>query len=70
MHSKLSRISINVQFENLTMEVLIAVLVTLQITENFLCNLFNDAASTADYIPLGDWVIDELEKIWKAPVRT
>jgi len=52
------------------MEVLITVLVTLQITENFLCNFFNDAVSTADYIPVGDWVIDELERIWKAAVRT
>ena len=46
------------------------ILVTLQITENFLCNFFKDAASTAHYIPLGDWAIDELEKIWKAPVGT
>jgi hypothetical protein len=38
MHSRLPRRSNNVQFENLTMEVLITVLVTLQITENFLCN--------------------------------
>jgi hypothetical protein len=70
MHNKLSRRSNNVQFENLTMEVLITVLVTLQITENFLCNFFNDAVSTPDYIPLGDWVIDKLGEIWKATVRT
>lgn len=70
MHSKLSRRRNNVQFENLTMGVLMTVVVTLQITENFLCNFFNDAVSTADYIPMGDWVIDELEKIWKAAVRT
>jgi len=70
MQSKLSRRSNNVQFENLTIVVLITVLVTLQITDNFLCNFFNDAVNTADYIPLGDWVIDELERIWKAAVRT
>lgn len=70
MQSKLSRRSNNVQFENLTMEVFITVPVTLQITENFLCNILNDAVSTVGYIPLGDWVIDELEKIWKAAVRT
>ena len=70
MQSKLSRRSNNVQFENLTMEVFITVPVTLQITENFLCNILNDAVSTVGYIPFGDWVIDELEKIWKAAVRT
>lgn len=70
MQSKLSRRSNNVQFENLTMEVFITVPVTLQITENFLCNILNDAVSTVGYIPLGDWVIDELEKIWKAALRT
>lgn len=70
IHSILSRRSNNVQFENLTMEVLLTVLVPLQITENFLCNFSNYAVSTADYIPLGDWVIDELGKIWKAAVRT
>jgi hypothetical protein len=67
MHSKLSKRGNNVQFENLTMEALITVLVTLK---NFLCNFFNDAASTADYMPLGDLVRDELENIWKAAVRT
>jgi hypothetical protein len=60
MNSKLSRRRNNVQFENLTMEVLITLLVILQITENFLYNLFNDAVSTGDYITLGGWVIDEL----------
>jgi hypothetical protein len=59
MHSKLSSRSNNVQFENLRL----TVLVTLQITENFLCNFLNDAVSTAAYIPFGDWVINELEKI-------
>jgi hypothetical protein len=58
MNSKLSRRN-NVKSENLTMEVLITLLVILQIIENFLCNLFNDAISTADYITLGGWVIDE-----------
>jgi hypothetical protein len=50
------------------MEWLTMVLRTLQITEKFLCNLFNDTVSTAYYISLVNWVIDELEKIWKAAV--